>query len=408
MTVYLIDRSIKKSLSALLFDGDRYIEVKNGIFKECSYPTSLRFLFPGLIKVLQEGLNKCFSMLTRTIASEVDLSYILDPYLVAKTFFVCKKENVKLVQCEFPTTTFSSFIVKKLLNIPLVYDAHNIESVRMKGYSSGVNASYIDVTERIEVTGCQISDLVFVVSDVDRMQLLRWKIPKDKIVVIPNSTDLVEFSPLIDGTAIRSLHNLDGKIVLIFHGALGFAPNKEAIKVLLDSILPIISKENPSVRLLLVGKDPPKISNFNVIVTGCVDNLPAHIAAADLAVVPLLSGGGTRIKILEYMACGKAIVSTIKAAEGLNLENERDVLLCKYPNSEFTSLVLRAIEDSNLRKKIGQNARTKVENFYDWEKNSRKAVSVYYSLIYGRGAQRKLTSRYDEKRTSELSDKAHL
>jgi len=63
--------------------------------------------------------------------------------------------------------------------------------------------------------------------------------------------------------------------------------------------------------------------------------------------------------MLEYMACGKAVVSTWKAAEGLNLENGKEILLCKHADSEFINLLLKLVEDSNLRKRIGLNARKK-------------------------------------------------
>jgi glycosyltransferase involved in cell wall biosynthesis len=168
---------------------------------------------------------------------------------------------------------------------------------------------------------------------------------------------------------------------MIFHGSLRYPPNEEAARILANSVLPDILKKHPNVCLLLVGRDPPKISHPNIIVTGFVENLPEYLAAADIAVVPLLKGGGTRIKILEYMACGKAVVSTVKGAEGLNLQNGRDILMTKYPDSEFIDLVLKLIEDNDLRKNLGTNARRKVELFYDWEETAKKAVQSYYKLV---------------------------
>jgi glycosyltransferase involved in cell wall biosynthesis len=117
------------------------------------------------------------------------------------------------------------------------------------------------------------------------------------------------------------------------------------------------------------------------VVTGYVENLPEYIAAADLAIVPLLRGGGTRIKILEYMACGKAIVSTVKGAEGLNLKNGSDIFLTEYPDSKFVDSVLHLIADSSLRKSMGTNARKKAELFYDWSKTAKKAVKIYGDLV---------------------------
>jgi len=379
INVYLVDRSRKKSLSALFLDGDKYYKMENGILKERCYPFYIKFLFPGLIKFLQEILNKWLSLLTRTVASEVTLFYTINPYLIVKLFFVCKKEKVDLIQCEFPTTTPSSFIVKKVLGIPLIYDAHNIESERIRSMAK-VSKVYISTTKQIEIISCRISDLVFVVSENDKEQLLSWDIPDSKIEVIPNSVEVDKFSTLIEGSKIRKKYKLNNKRVFIFHGSLSYPPNKKAAERLINSILPCILKKYPSAYLLLVGKNPPKTSHSNIIVTGFVKNLPEYIAAADIPVVPLLSGGGTKIKILEYMACGKAVVSTMKGAEGLNLQNEREILVSKHPDSEFIKLVFKLIEDNNLRKNIGLNARKKIELFYDWEKTAKKAIDIYRNL----------------------------
>lgn len=383
VNVYLVDRSRKKSLSALFLDGDKYYKMENGVLKERCYPFYIKFLFPGIIKFLQESLNKLLSLLTRTLESEVTLFYTIDPYLIVKLFFVCKKEKIDLIQCEFPTTTFSSFMVKKVLGIPLIYDAHNIESERIKSMAN-VSNLYVTITRQIELISCHICDLVFVVSEDDKEQLLSWNIPNNKIKVIPNSVEVNKFSTVIEGSKIRKKYELNNKTVIIFHGTLSYPPNKEAAEILVNNILPRILNKYSSVRLLLVGKSPPKISHPNVVVTGFVENLPEYIAAADIAVVPLLRGGGTKIKILEYMACGKAVVSTIKGAEGLNLQNRREILISKYPDSEFINLVLKLIEDSDLRKNIGINARKKIELLYDWEKTAEKAIDIYGNLKYMR------------------------
>jgi glycosyltransferase involved in cell wall biosynthesis len=150
---------------------------------------------------------------------------------------------------------------------------------------------------------------------------------------------------------------------------------------LAQRILPEILKHHPETYLLLVGRNPPRLSHPNIVLTGFVEKLPEYIAAADIAVVPLLRGGGTRIKIIQYMACGIPVVSTIKGAEGLSLQNGTDILMTEHPDSEFTNLILKLVEDDSLRKKIGINARKKVELLYDWEKTAENAVQVYKDLL---------------------------
>jgi len=377
--VFLIDRSRKKSLSALFLDSDKYYSVENGMLEECCYPFYVRFLFPGLVKLLQEILNKWVSLFTRTTESEVSLFYAIDPYLIVKLLFICKKEKINLIQCEFPTTTPSSFIVKKALNMPLIYDAHNIESDRIRSMAN-VSKLYAVITKQIEIISCHICDLVFVVSENDKKRLLSWNIPDNKIEVIPNSVEVDKYSTLIEGRKIRKRYKLDNALIIIFHGTLSYPPNKEATEILINDILPRVLKKYPYVYLLLVGKNPPKISHPNIIVTGFVKNLPEYISAADIAVVPLLRGGGTKIKILEYMACGKPVVSTREGVEGLNVQNEGDILISKHPDTEFIDLVFKLIENGDLRKTIGINARKRIELLYNWEKTARKAVDVYEDL----------------------------
>jgi len=378
--VYIVDRLAKKSLSALLIDGDKYFRVDNGKLKELKYPLYIRFLFPGIIKFLQEAFNRLFGLLTRTAFSEANSFHILDPYLIVKLLFVCKREKIDLIQCEFPFTALSSLIVKKITGVQTIYDAHNIESERLKSRGD-VSSLYTAIVRRLELASCKRCDSVFVVSEDDRRTMLSWNIPSEKIHVIPNSVDLKRFSPFVDGTAVRSKHNLNDAFVIIFHGFLSYMPNREAATLLVANILPRILEKHPDVYLLLVGKNPPELFHPNVISTGFVKSTAEYLAAADLAVVPLMRGGGTKLKMLEYLASGKAIVSTFKAAEGLDLENGKDLLMSKYPDTEFVQLVLRCIEDKNLRKSLAVNARKKAKYLFDWELNGEKAVCIYQDLL---------------------------
>jgi polysaccharide biosynthesis protein PslH len=380
VNVYLINRSVNKSLKSLVMDQDKYYQIKSGVKTQREFPFNIRFLFPGPIKLLQEIINRFLSFLTFTVLSEVSLSQFLDPYLIIKLFYVCKKEKVDIIQCEFPITSLSAFIVKKILEIPLVFDSHNVETERMRSMAN-VSSTYTALTKLTEKTSCVCSDYIFVVSEKDKEGYATWGIPKQKIAIIPNSVEIQKFTKDIEKNKIRKYYNLNNKTVLIFHGDLQYPPNIEACQILVKSIFPQILKQYPQTYLLLVGRSPPKLSHPNIITTGFVENLQDYIAAADIAVVPLLQGGGTRIKIIQYLSCGKPTVSTIKGAEGLDLKNGQDILLTEQPDSKFINLVLQLIENKNLRKKIGDNARNKAELEYDWEKTATKAVQIYSNLI---------------------------
>jgi glycosyltransferase involved in cell wall biosynthesis len=373
VTVYVADRTIRKSLFSFFFDDDKYYEIRNGIIRERCYPLYIRFLFPGLIKLTQEILNRLVSLVTCSFSSEVNLAYIVDPHLIVKLLYICRKEKIDLIQCEFHTTVLSSSLTKKLLSIPLIYDSHNIETERLRTMGD-ISSVYTTISRLVENASCRVSDLIFVVSENDRDKYASWHVPESKMEIIPNSVDVDRFSAFSSGSEIRDLYELNDKVVLIFHGTLSYPPNEEAAMILVHEILPNILEKCDDVHLLLVGKNPPEVSHPNIVVTGFVKDLPEYIAAADIAVVPLLKGGGTKIKILEYMACGKPVVSTMKGAEGLSVQDGREILLSRYPDSEFIDLVLKLVNDKDLRRKLGARARKKIEACYDWEKNAEKAA----------------------------------
>ncbi len=333
VNVYLVNRSLTKSLSAIFVDKDKYFRIRNGQITELSYPFRIRLLIPGPLKFLQEITNRILGIVTASVMSEMVLSYALDPYLLVKLLFVCKKENIDIIQCESPIPILPSFAAKKLLNIPLVCDSHNVETDRVRSMGN-VGSLYATATELMEKNGCRVCDSVFTVSETDKKTFMSWGIAENKFVIIPNSVDLNQFSTAENGERIRDKYKLRNKTVLIFHGDLLYPPNQEAIQIITDTIMPRIVEENPSTYTFIVGRNPPKISGANIITTGFVKDLHQYIAAADIAIVPLLKGGGTRIKIIEYMACGKPVVSTTKGAEGIKLKNGSDILLACCPDTQ--------------------------------------------------------------------------
>jgi polysaccharide biosynthesis protein PslH len=380
VNVYLVSRSRLESPFSLLLDSGKYYQIKRGIVKEQRYPLHIRFFFPGVTKLLQEILDRMARILTYSFSADVGLSYVIDPYFFVKLFYVCKKERIGLLQFEFPTPSLSSYLVKKLLHIPLVYDAHNIETERIRS-TNNASGAYLTTTQLMENLSFKISDSIFVVSERDKKHMVYLGVPERKIETIPNSVDVNRFSRRSDNSKIRNQYQLEDKIILLFHGPLDYPPNREAVEILANTLMPNILKKHPNVHLLLVGRNPPRISNPNITVTGYVENLPDYVAAADIALVPLLKGGGTRIKILEYMAAGKAVVSTAKGAEGLDLQNGKDVFITENPDSNFTDLVLQLIENNSLKENMGTYAQRKVISLYSWKETAKKVVQDYGKVI---------------------------
>ena len=122
-----------------------------------------------------------------------------------------------------------------------------------------------------------------------------------------------------------------------------------------------------------------KLDN-QVMLTGFVSDIQKEITQASVAIVPILSGGGTRIKILEAMALGTPVVATTKGAEGLDIDHGRNILLADDPEI-FTKEVVRLLEDAPLRQRLVENARQLVEEEYDWNRIAQTFSQRVVSLV---------------------------
>jgi polysaccharide biosynthesis protein PslH len=158
---------------------------------------------------------------------------------------------------------------------------------------------------------------------------------------------------------------------LIYHGALTYSTNYDAMRWFLAEIYPGIQREVGSVSLTITGNTSGvRLTdlqlNDSVHLSGYVDDIRPVIASAAVCVVPLRQGGGTRLKILEAMALGTPVVSTSKGAEGLDVTPGHDILIADEP-AEFANQVIHLLRDTALRERLARNARRLVEMRYDWQ-----------------------------------------
>ena len=117
-----------------------------------------------------------------------------------------------------------------------------------------------------------------------------------------------------------------------------------------------------------------------MILPGFVNRLPDYLSAADIVIIPLDSGSGTRLKILEAASCSRPIVSTKKGVEGLNFLNNKEIVVTEGINEEFIESIIKLIEDEGLRRRMGNNARKKVESRYSWKEEIKKFEKIYEEL----------------------------
>lgn len=218
---------------------------------------------------------------------------------------------------------------------------------------------------RAEGRACTEAALTLAVSENDRA-VLAAAAPHARVQAIPTGVDTSYFHP--NGTRQAAAK-------LVFTGSMDWYPNEEGILYFIDAILPLIRRDVPEAALTVVGRNPTAklraAAGPAVHVTGTVDDVRPYVGEAAVYVVPLRLGGGTRIKIFEALAMGKAVVSTRIGAEGLPLISGEHFLEADEPG-DFARAVVELIRKPERRKALEQAGRTLVEERYSWKQAARE------------------------------------
>ncbi len=199
------------------------------------------------------------------------------------------------------------------------------------------------------------------VSEADADEL-RAMAPDTPVFIVPNGVDTAHFAPPKENPGQRA--------GLLFFGNLGYSPNADAVAYFCREIFPLIRLHFPEVTLSIVGPNAPQevvtlgeLPGIHYV--GFVEDIRPYLWSAFICVVPLRVGGGTRLKILEAMAAECPVVSTPIGAEGLDLLNERDLLIAETP-SAFASRVLDLLRHPDRCRDLAEQGRKTVAGRYDW------------------------------------------
>jgi glycosyltransferase involved in cell wall biosynthesis len=271
----------------------------------------------------------------------------------------------------------------------LVLNAHNVEQtllerrieVESSAFARWFLRTQLPRLRAFERGACERADAVLACSRADAEQLLGLA-PGTPVHVVPNGVDL-EFN--------RPGANEPDASHLVFVGQMSWFPNRDGMEWLLSEVLPRVLSARPDVRLTVVGKSdglkvPPSMA-ANVRLAGFVDDVRPYIQAAGVYIVPLRTGSGTRLKILEAMALGKAIVTTRAGAEGISLGPGVDALFADEAGA-FAETILKLISNPAEIRRLGCNARSIAEREYGWDAIGAALLSHYEALIESRGEDR--------------------
>ncbi|MCA9248918.1 MAG: glycosyltransferase [Planctomycetales bacterium] len=174
---------------------------------------------------------------------------------------------------------------------------------------------------------------------------------------------------------------------VLFLGSLDWLPNEDGVRFFIEKIWPAVRQRRPHASFQIVGRNPSRnVQRFasapGVELIGTVPDVRPYLASAAVVVVPLLVGGGTRIKIFEAMAMRKAVVSTSLGAEGLPVRSGEHLVLCDDANA-FAESVVSLLENDNHRHAIAENAVQMVRQKYGAETVARQFESICQEAIRG-------------------------
>jgi polysaccharide biosynthesis protein PslH len=214
---------------------------------------------------------------------------------------------------------------------------------------------------RLEKETCPLFDVNLAVSEAD-VDLLSKRSPGARYHVVENSTDTDYFSP----SSIPA--DPDG---LAFVSSLNWYPNISAIQYFVREIWPIVKSRRPAARLYVVGMKPSRAlaewlrQDAQIILVDSPPDVRPWMAKAAIVICPMKDGGGTKVKILDAMAMGKAVVSTSLGCEGLEVRHGENILIADTAEN-FAAQTLEALQDQELRDRLGAGARSLVERKYNW------------------------------------------
>lgn len=265
--------------------------------------------------------------------------------------------------------------------IPRIVVEQNVEFLRI-GATYNLSVADIEKMKQIEIAACRHSDRVVAVSEEDRTLLIDHGVEPWRLAVIPSGVDVAAFASS-DSEAAKNVRQQFGlqqeDYVIIFHGVLSYKPNYEAVRLINQEIMPLLRAMGCPAKCLVVGLYPPvEFAAEDIIMTGAVDSLVPYIQAADVAIVPLLDGGGTRLKILEYFAAGVPVISTAKGAEGIKAEQGKDILI-EDSMEGIADLVSTLQHDEARRRSIGANGKVFVQRF-GWDRLAEDYCSLYREI----------------------------
>ncbi len=314
--------------------------------------------------------------------------YSWNPALVERFFKSCgASSSFDVVHVEhLRGSMFGTAIRSRMPSLPVVWDSvdclsHLFELTLSESRSVfGRLISALELARTRNWEGKMVSAFhhVTITSQAEREAILGLaSVTPSEVTVLPNGVDMEYFCP-----GVESQRDPEA---IVFSGKMSYHANISMADFLVREIMPKIWEKRPSVKLLIVGKDPPANitalqSDPRITVTGTVPDIRPYLQKATVAAVPLVYGAGIQNKILEAMACRTPVVTNMKAMSALQAKPGEDVLVADT-SDEFSREILRLIENPSLRQRVGQAGLDYVRKHHNWTVLSGKLLQIYEEAV---------------------------
>ena len=316
---------------------------------------------------------------------------LLNPLYYSAAWKAARAFQPDLIQAELLWTAPAALWLRKRLHVPVVLMQENVEY--QKFVRLGLTSPFLKVIRWLEGWACHAADRVVALSEVDRDFMINlYRVPPERFALIPHGVDpdLFDFRPEGAAAARGKLGLRPDVPMLTFVGKLDYVPNVRAVEYITERLAPAIWGRNPQARFVIIGQGAEVLTGFKrdgIIFTGFVDaragarpNLSDYLSASDVVLVPLDSGSGTRLKIVEAASNARPVVSTRLGAEGQDFVDGTEILLTDEVNQAFIDATLQLLADAHLRERLGRAARARVLAQYSWQAQVRKMEQVYEEL----------------------------
>ena len=297
---------------------------------------------------------------------------------------LCLAREVDLVQLEF--TQMAEFR-DHTGAVPLILVEHDITFSLYRQLAGTLRDPATRLQYELwlsfERAALQCSNAVWTMSEQDRHVALQYGASRRTTVVVPNGVDLERFQPVREPERASTI---------LFVGSFRHLPNLLAFEALRSTIMPIVWREFPEARLHVIagpeyaraarvaGKINLLTPDPRITLQGFVEDVRPAYRDANVVAIPLPVSAGTNIKVLEAMACGRAILSTVPGCQGLGLQDGEDLLI-RDLGDDFAAAMTELLRDRELRQKLASRCRQTAEDRFGWDSIARQALASCQSLL---------------------------